>query len=242
MSIAFLSAGTGGTQLQIDPTHLAARVSLRPLDLNLGGVSLSAPFVGGFYRSAAKSGALTTVAAGTATAGTVWSFRWTAADVACHILWVKWYWITTTAFGSPQLVDHALYVARGWSVADTGGTNAGPVLATDQKKRTAFVSESLLGSTSSVQVGTTGALTVSAATNRTLDSQPIKYGGSWSGAIGASYVSDDYATKMTPVDETPVVLTFNEGLVLNNMTLMGATGVISLYVEIAWAEIPQITY
>jgi hypothetical protein len=38
-------------------------------------------------------------------------------------------------------------------------------------------------------------------------------------------------------EEGPIILAAEEGLILNNLTAMGATGVISLAFEVAWAEL-----
>lgn len=234
MSIALISAGTIGTQLQIDPTNLAARVSYRPKDLNLGGVSLPAPYIGGYYRHTAKSGLLTGAGANTP----VWSLRWVQPDVAMHLVSFKWYYTTTTGFTAGQLVDHALYIARGWTTNDTGQTASSPILSTDQKKRSAFVDASLVGQ---IMISGTGAITPGV---RTLDAFPITVQAGWCATTtqGVGTVNPDFDTKLNELGEHPVVLTYNEGLVLNNLTAMGAAGVITLYVELAWAEIPLITY
>jgi len=196
----------------------AIRSSNSPIDWTLSS--------GGFFRVSGSTGALT----GAAANSPIFSFRWTSTTKVAVITTFEWWWTTTTAFGTAQLVSHSLYVARSFSAADTGGTDITPA-AGEQKKRSTMADSAL--TTGSLLVATTGALT---AGTRTLDGSGIASRSAWSGAIGAVLL-DYEALSFDMVNEYPVVLAANEGLVLNNIVAMGATGVISLGFDIAWAEV-----
>jgi hypothetical protein len=220
MANASVIQGPVSTNLsEVDSTFAALRVSPRPLDCN--GNS------GGAYRITTMSGAMTTVAA----AGPVWSLRWTNTSYNCLIWVFKWYWVTTTAFGTAQALDHSLYIARQWTAADSAGaTGAQATITGDNcKKRTANATTKVDG----IFYGTTGVLT---AGTRTLDPQPIIYRVGYSGALNA-YLLDNQPQDFKSRQEGPIQLMANEGLVLQNTTLMGATGVIKLVVECAWTEV-----
>ncbi len=83
------------------------------------------------------------------------------------------------------------------------------------------------------QISTTGALT---AGTRTLDTNPIVRRGAWCPTTTAGVV---LAEKVDMPDPDPALLylTKDEGFVIQNVTAMGAAGVIKFMVEVAWSEI-----
>ena len=194
------------------------RVSSRPLDYGTGG----------FYRVVATSGALTGLAAN----NPCWCFRWTSSTLYAVVLHVRWTWFTTTVFTTGQDVSHNLFIARSFTAADTGGSTL-TMSGNNAKKRTTMATSAV----GEIRYSTTGTLT---AGTRTLDAQPImaRHGITTSAVQGYGPIDDgapDYNIGHVP----PVVLSVNEGLVLQNgSTAMGAGGVIKLMVECAWAEIP----
>ena len=214
--MALLISGPMGNYAEVDTTWKALKNSVRPLDH--GG--------GGFYRLALQSGALTTIAAG----GNVFAFRWYSLFYNAIVWWVKWSWYTTTAFSSAQIVDHALYIGRGWTSNYGAGTGA-VLTGNNNKKRTSYATSNVNDCRIAATVVLTGTPTI------TLDSQPIMYRQGWSATLGDALI-DPQPTDFETEQEHPIVLANNEGLVLQNVTLMGATGVIKLNVEIAWSEVP----
>lgn len=178
---------------------------------------------GGHFAIEAESGAL----AGVAANASVFSFRWVNAYLVAAITKLSMWWVTTTAFTVAQLLNHGVFIARSFTVADSVGTDVTP-LAGQQMKRTSM-KDSLA---SKILIATTAALT---AGTRTLDTQPIAGIGAWSGAQGNAL---ERTVLLDNIGERyPVVLAANEGLVIINKTLMGAAGVIKLGVEMEWAEI-----
>jgi len=214
--MALLISGPSGNYAEVDPTWKALRNSVRPLDH--GG--------GGYYRIAVQSGALTTVSAG----APVFAFRWSNIYYNAIIWFFKWHWWTTTAFGAAQIVDHALYVGRSWTTNYGGGT-AATLTGNNCKKRTIYGTTGVNYCSVSATAALTGSPTI------TLDSQPIMYRQGWSSALGDALI-DPQPTDFETEQEHPIVLAASEGLVLQNVTLMGASGIIKLNVEVAWAEVP----
>lgn len=214
--MALLISGPSGNYAEVDSLWKALRYSMRPLDH--GG--------GGHYRVAMQSGALTTVAAG----GPVFAFRWASLYYNCIVWWIKWSWYTTAAFSAAQIVDHALYIGRSWSTNYGGGATA-TLTGNNNKKRTSYAATGVNDFRMSSTAALTGSPTI------TLDSQPIMYRSGWSAALADALI-DPQPTDFEAEQEHPIVLSNNEGLVLQNVTLMGATGVIKLNIEIAWTELP----
>jgi len=178
------------------------------------------------YRLAGISGALT----GAGAASTVFSFRWGSVLMNCLITRFNWWWFTSTAFTTAQIVDNALYVARGFSGSDSGGTDLTPA-TNDNKKKTA----SQTSLVTSIRISSTAALT---AGTRTLDGKSMAAAGQYSNAVGVQLSPGAAYFNFDLNEEGPIFLAQNEGIVLQNLTAMGAAGVIKLYVDMAWLEIP----
>ncbi len=201
---------------RVDAPHRAGRISLRPLELGNGGA----------YRLGGKSGALTGAGANTP----VFSFRWGSDTHLALVTAISWWWFTQTAFTAAQVVDHALFVARGFTASDSAQTALTPA-GNDCKKRTSYPTSKA----TDVRISNTGAITVG---TRALDAQHKGSRGQWSNAVGAQ-LQPGSANFWFPLEgEGPIILAQNEGLVLQNLTAMGATGVIRLFVDLAWLEVP----
>lgn len=174
-----------------------------------------------------ESGALT----GAGTNTPIWSCRYTGTGLAV-LERVALFWTTTTAFTAAQFVDHALFVARSFSASDSTGT-AATLTGSNGSHRTDFPATGM----GDMRISTTAALT---AGTRTLDAQPIGVSGNWSSGVGVgnSSTGPQDGNNLYKADDVryPVVLKNNEGLVINNVTAMGAAGIIKLLVTIEWKE------
>lgn len=225
MAVSIIS-GTGGTLLQVDPTNLAARTSLRPIEI-VGSTS------GGFFRSASRSTGITTVLTG---APVVWTMRWTSANLNALVYAVKVGWTVTTGFTGAQAVDFGLFVARSYTVSPTTNSTAITLTGNNQKKRTSLATSANLiwQITNSSTSGITGQ-------TLTADSNPVLQRYAWAPAATAGNGPNDFGY-LFDMSEYPVTLANNEGLTLQVLTTMGAAGVISLYVEAAWAEVPTANF
>ena len=177
----------------------------------------------GNYRVAGFSGALT----GAGAASDIVSFRWGSTTLDCIIWWIKWYWNVTTGFTGAQVVDHALYFARKFTGSPSGGTDLKPAAGMSMK-RTSYPSSAL----TAFQIAGAGALTIG---TRTLDTNPLMSRGANVLAAGLQGLPDS-PNQFDP-DLGGLYLTQDEGFVLQNVTAMGAAGVIKLGFEVAWSEI-----
>jgi hypothetical protein len=185
----------------------------------------------GRYRYARNSGLLTTVAAGTATAGHVFAFRFATAAKLALVNRVRARGIMITPFGTEQEMGLEMIVARSYTASHSGGT-AATLTGNQLKKRTRYATTKV----TDIRIGDTGALT---AGTHTLDSGPM--------AVSTGFSLVDGATVAQPVildldfnplvgSQGPLVLAPNEGFILRNIVLMGATGTMRLGVEVDWSE------
>jgi hypothetical protein len=167
----------------------------------------------GHFYYGAPTGLLTGVAAGTGSAGHVYALRNPSSAKKVFISRLRLVFTPTTAFGAAQALAFALFKLTGYSVAHSGGTAVTPL------KR---VTSQSAASVAAAQISGTGALT---AGTQTLQATPItRFGSSHSTlpVLDAVYI---------PRDDHPIVLEANEGLLIRNEILMGASGVGILSVE-----------
>jgi hypothetical protein len=192
--------------------------------------SLIAP-EGPAFRIAMVSGStgLTTCAAG----GTMFSMLWTNTAKRCLVWRFNWWWATLVAYGAAQEQRHSLYIARGTTVANSGGT-AATLTTTNALLDSLGTRTSVMGD---MRMCTTAALTEGTTTR---DSQAILSRPVWvSNALiignTANITVDDQFGLSTSTN--PITLRAGEQLELVNDILMGATGVIRLTVEVEWSEV-----
>lgn len=222
--MGFKITGNGGTDAEVDGTNFRAiRVTNRPIDVGALGS----------YRIAAISGLTTVIAAGTASAGHVFAFRWSDATRFAVVKTLKIRMAVITGFTAAQELGFDAFVARSYTAAHAGGT-AITLGGNNQKKRTSM-GTSLVGSASDVRIASTTALTGSSFT---LDANPIMVGSFKTMAAAATVQDNSYESMLdlAAVDH-PFVLAQNEGIVVRNQTLMGAAGTVRWNVEIAWDEV-----
>jgi hypothetical protein len=220
--MAIIQSGANSTVLQtVDPTMTAAHVSMRPSELL------------GAYELGIVSGSLTTVAAG----ATVFSFRWAPATTTnlCLIRRVEIGFSTITAFGTAQALQYSLQMARQWTTNDTVGNTALFTQTNTAKFRTTMPTSGFAGG-GQIMIANTGAITAGV---RTLDTQAIAFANGTSNAIGTTMPNTAIYQQQT--GDYPMILANNEGFIINNAQLMGATGVINLYVNVEWFEIAATT-
>jgi hypothetical protein len=189
----------------------------------------------GQFCLAVPSGAVTTIAAGTASAGHLLALQWTNATSKMLLRYLAARFTLTTAFGAAQEVGCEAFVARSYTGAHTGGT-AITLTGNNQKTRVG-------GATSLVtdaRVAGAGALT---SVTNTLDAQPFGSLSGWAGAVGAVIPKEalfdgrDVLNGEGLPNRSPIVLGANEGIVLRNTVLMGASGVGRWQFYIEWDEV-----
>lgn len=187
--------------------------------------------LGGQHRLVVSSGAVTVIAARTATAGHIFAWRWSNTTAnRCFLRYVGAKFTLTTAYTTAQETGVDMIMARAYTASHTGATavDNGSTVANTGKLMTAFRTP-LVGVAGLCRVADTGALT---AGTQTLDANPIGILSDWSGAIGdtvprsTSGIGSQYGTLYDARDEqSPIVLAQDEGFVLRNLILMGAVGV-----------------
>lgn len=220
--MAIIQSGANSTVLQtVDPTFLAARISERP------------PEILGAYSIGLTSGALTVVAAG----APVYAFRWAppTSTQLCMVRRVEIGFSTITAFGTAQSLQYSMQIARQWIANDTGGVTALFTQTNTGKMRTSMPTSAFSGG-GQLMIANTGA---NVAGTRTLDTQAMMFLQGSSTAIGTSLPSAPIY-QHSPGDY-PLILAANEGFIINNVQVMGATGVINLTVNVEWMELAATT-
>jgi hypothetical protein len=166
-----------------------------------------------FFNYGGASGLITTVAAGSATAGHLYVLRNPSSTKKVFISRVRLAFHPTVAFGAAQAMVVALFKMTGYSAAHTGGTAITPA-----KRITSEADASVAAG----RIGTTGALT---AGTHTIAGQPLLRAGGFGTTPAFEGVYE-------PRDDHPLILEEEEGLLVRNEVLMGASGVGVLAVEI----------
>lgn len=215
---------------QVDRSHQASRVSLRPLEHDAGG----------HYRVASRSGALTsaTVTAG----GPLFAFRWTTAGFVALIHRVRAQYVPTVAFTAQQELGLDMVRVSSWTTADTAGTNLTPTLM-----RKSMMADPN-GGTTNLQIATTTILTAGV---RAVDLAAIEVGGGLvnvvNPAAGTAYVNPssggtpqfgfDYEAHIER-GEHPLTLGVSEGFLIRNTVAFPAAGTATLIVNVVYSLIP----
>lgn len=213
--------GNGGTVAEVSTSTRAQLVEARGIDVLTGGA----------FRVSLSTTDLTVVAARTATAGAVCSFRNPHATTLCLVQRIRAKWHTNAGFTAAQLVGLGIFRVRPWTIAYTGGT-AVTTTAPFAKKRTSHGT-----SVVEARISTTGTLTGS-ATN-TIDTLPIAMGYFAELAAGAAVPKGYFEVEWSAANHgqgEPMTLAQNEGIIVTNEVLMGAGGTVRVVVDIDWVE------
>jgi hypothetical protein len=206
-------AGSSGIGAEVDSTLKAFRVTNRPLEC-LNTISVGA-----------QTGNLTTIAA----AAPLFAFR----NLSVNPIVIKRIGIGVfcgTVFTVAQKIDYALFVARNWTVSDSGGT-AIALTGNNAKHRVTHATPTSVD----MRIASTAALT---AGTRTLDTNSLsQIQGIGSAAIGVGVPSGLNNLFSHDAEDYPLIIAQNEGIAITNQTLMGAGGIITLAVNIEFSEV-----
>lgn len=217
--------GNGGTIAEVDGTTFRAqRVTGRPLDHGALG----------HYRLSMTTG---TIGAALAANGELFQFRWTDATRLAVVQKVLISAGANVAASAAGLVNLDCAIARGFTVAGTGGATA-TITGNNQKDRTSM-GTTLLGE---ARIATTAAL---GAGTKTLDAQGVGnvFVGIGTGAITVSQRLQlidkiDLVEIDADTSQHPIVLAQNEGIVIKNgATAWPAAMTWGMSVTIVWAEL-----
>lgn len=192
---------------------------------------------GGGYRVSLYTGS---VVAGLAAAAPIFSCRWTSTSSRMIVQAIMLDFYVVTAYGTAQAIANSLWFARAFTGSDSGGTaitttqTADQALDTKQINSTAGGPQSLLfAGNGDMRIATTATLT---AGTRTLDDQALY---SWvGGATGVGVATNNPDLVLGQYDATnPLVIRANEGFIITNDILLGATGVVVWNISLEWTEV-----
>ena len=225
--------GAGGVVAEVDGTTFRAlRTVNRPIDHGALG----------HYRVQSMTGTLAAaLAAGTASAGHVFAFRWGDATRFAVITKLKTRFLPLTLFTAATLTDHTsfdAFIVRSYTVSHSAGTALTPT-GNNNKMRT-NMGTSLV---TDIRISGTAALTNGTETFDAFPfSQSIRKGNRVNPAAATEEVIMPSMDGME-MDfdmgggDHPIVLAQNEGIVIRNRTVWPAAGTGILTVLIAWAEV-----
>jgi len=179
----------------------------------------------GSYRQTWTTGAVTTIAAATSTAGHILALRNpTASAFSIRLRSLEVEFILTTAFGAAQEVGFDAFIARTYTAAHTNGTAIDTALG---KRRASYPSTLLTGRTASASALTAG--------THTLDTNAIARGSVWCGAIGATLAPRLYDLSYGELGG--IILGPDEGIIARNTIVMGVTGVGKWHFTAEWDDV-----
>lgn len=190
---------------------------------------------GGGYRIAMQSG---TIAAALGANSELFQFRYvTSANRVCIVHGISVSAGANVAASAAALAALRATVARGWTVAGSGGTRA-TLTGNNQKLRTSFATSEV----NDIGMATTAALTVG---TKTLDAQDI---GGISFGIGTGAITTSVALNLVSATNLlgdfsagmawPLVLVNQEGFVIRSGANAFPAGMTwTLNVNVAWSEV-----
>jgi hypothetical protein len=143
-------------------------------------------------------------------------------------------YVMTTAFTTAQQIGFNAFVARSFTASDSGGSSV--TLSGNNNKNRTVMPTSQISLSGDMRIASTAALT---AGTRTLDTNAFAVTNGWAGSVLLT-------TGVVPLqqvelyqnggNEYPLILANNEGIVITNAVAMGATGVMTVAVNIEWTE------
>lgn len=182
----------------------------------------------GIYRVVATSGALTAVAAKTASAGHCFAFRWDSSSKLCLIESLSVRANVTTSPSSAQEFGFAAFMARSYTANSSGGT-ALTMTTNNAKLRASYATSQV----AEIRIGTTDAFT---AGTYTLDAQPFLEMRQHE-LVAAATVQKTNLQEFFDGSKSPIVLAQNEGFVITNSVLMANSLAVRLVVSVQWREV-----
>lgn len=214
MAASQIQGFTTANIAEVEANTKALRATLRDVDVGaLGGYSMGI-----------ESGLM---AAGLATAAPIFSMRWGDATRLALIKRVTFSAANSVTAFAAGIARFDLFVARSYSVADTGGTSFLPT-GNVNKLRTSF------GTTLFSDVRASATATLTAGT-RTLDANPIAaVVGGVPATVGVQLVAPFAIFDQRP-GEHPLLLAQNEGIVLQ--ATVPATGTWGWAIKVDWVEV-----
>ena len=223
MDVSLFGTGIGDSvSMQIDPTHMAGRVSIRPHDHIVNGVQ------GGHYALCATTGAISAIAA----AGQIFSVRWNDPS-KIFLLERLTVSAVCTAFSTGTGADLEAVMCHSFTANASGGAAITPS-TTSQMKRLANMAPSSFNSLGEIRFSnSTAAITPGTQTLDTAGFRVTQLGAT--GAGGGAGPVDLFAIN-SPLMH-PIVLTNNQGFVVRAATAVPSSNTFRYSVFMAWDEV-----
>ncbi len=180
------------------------------------------------YRHGFSTGAVTTIAAGSATAGHIFAIRNRDSAITAILRAIEVEFTLTTAFTAAQRMGFHVHTARDYSAPHTGATALD--LTGDGGKYVHDKAQSVL----SGRIADTGALT---AGTHILGTNPIAAGSAWMGAVGDQFTVRRYDFTTADDPTSGIAIGKDEGIVIQNSVTMGAGGVGTWHFTIEVVEV-----
>lgn len=216
------SAINPAAKQEVDQTHQAARVSLRPHEFR----GPNNAHIGGHFRTILSTGATTGLAAG----APMLSMRWTNPDRAFLLNRLRAWATIGTAFTTAQEIAVDMARVNNFTAPDTGGTLI--ELGEFARKERSHMRGSALAN---LRVCGAGALTPGTGTEET----PPNGGSLFPGLLNVvGSMAEARVFDMAQGTEHPFVLGNLEGLRVRNRVAQGAVGVVVFTFEFDWVEAP----
>lgn len=230
--------GTSNVQLAVDPTFMAARIALRPGEYVTNGRTL------GHYAVAQRSGEL---AATIGALGHLASIRWPDTTAYLVLMRLKVGWSISAAVTTAVEMNMRAIIARGFTVDFTTAATAISMSAvSNTNKMRASMGASLMG-TAGPRISTT---TVQSGQTLTADAAPFAMH-VWPGITSIAQTAAAATVNMalgtagamatlyeyTSLAQHPVVLSANEGIIVQPVTAGPASGTFAIYTQWEWAEV-----
>lgn len=206
---------------EVDTNTRAQRVVNYPYNIGSNGA----------YGFSASTGLITTIAAGTASAGHIFAARWSHATKVAVITALRVKWATITGFTAAQEVGLQAFITRSYTAAHSGGT-AITLTGNSLKKSSAHGTTTL----ADARISTTTALTNG---THTIDTHPIAEGSFADLAAAATVPKGRFSIELPQLatNSYPVILTQDTGIIIRNSILMGAAGTARVTVQMEWIEL-----
>ena len=228
--------GKSEVQLEVDRTFLAARIAARPLDYASEGRVL------GHYAVAQRSGEL---AATIGALGHLAAIRWADSTAYCVLMRVKAGWSISAAVTTAVQMNLRAVLARAFSVDfTTAVTRASMTVPSKANAMRNSMGSSLMG-LNGPMISTTTVMS-----GQTLTADTLGFGfGVWPGILSTNGTGTAVVMNLgvagpmqtlyeyTALQQHPVVLSTNEGVIIQPITAGPASGTFAVYAQWEWAEV-----
>lgn len=179
----------------------------------------------GSYRTGARSGLTTTLAAATALS----TFRWvpSLSGVLARLRAVEVAALVTTGFTAAQEVSYEIARCTAWSAAASAGTAIAPV-----KLKSSYDTSRLTAG--DIRIATAAAVTKGTVTE---DTEVLGADSTWALAATAGGVLGWQRFTFNECDGGGLLLANQEGVMVRNPIVQGAAGVVRWFVFYQWDEV-----